>query len=281
MKCIIIGHTGLLGGAFKRILGDDAITFAREEWDIKGLLSDTHPLRITDANVVINCAANVDAEGAEVDPEPAYKMNIIFPRLIAQICQQSNKKLVHFSSTGAYGNWKKVAYNDWDDLQPTTAHHQTKKQGEDAVRQSNISALILRVGWLYGGHSHNKKDFVSLIKNEIDTLSVLQSNKDQWGCPTFVDDVVRQTVLLLENNIIGTLNCVAVGEARRLDYVRTIVDAFEADIKVHGVDSKDFNRKAKVSPNEMAKNKVLDTLKLNIMPSWREALINHIKDIRE
>lgn len=276
MRLALAGATGMLGSAFKRRLGDAVLILDREHLGNAARLTELLQARSLDA--FVNCAADVDAERAESDPDPAFLTNGILPGLLATVCRRTGVHLVHFSSTGCYGNWKEEPYAEHDVLRPTTVHHRSKQCGEDAVRNLAPDHLILRTGWLYGGSSGHKKNFVWHRLLEGAANPIMRSDTSQRGNPTFVDDVVEQTLSMIEAGLNGTFNCVAGGSATRFDYVSKIIEYSGLPCRVERAGA--FARRAPISPNETAVNYRLDLLGLNRMPAWEQSLRAYVRQVQ-
>lgn len=228
------------------------------------------------AKLVVHCAADTDVEGGEDRVERTFAANAILPGLIATGCRRSGAFLVHISSTGCYGNWKREPYVEDDPLRPTTVHHRSKLAGEQAVRESGGDWIILRAGWLYGGSAANPKNFVVQRIRDARRNSVMLGDTSQVGNPTFVGDVVTQARGLVEAGVTGVFNCVARGKATRCEYVRAIVEVAGLPCDVREAPDGHFRRRAPVSPNEAAINRNAGLLGLDIMPDWRTSLEKYV-----
>ncbi|MCW5682814.1 MAG: sugar nucleotide-binding protein [Pseudolabrys sp.] len=273
---LLLGAGGVLGRAFSEHLADQNVAKAgRRELEtgptvgLDRLFAEYRP------KLVINCAAHTDLETAEVNPEQDFQANAELPRLIGVACRKNGATLLHFSSTGCYGSWKEAPYSDDDELRPTTAHHRAKAAGEEAVKLSGCRFLVLRTGWLYGGVAGQRKNFVWNRIVEARGKSEMTSDSVQRGCPTFVNDLVRQAMLMVEHECEGVFNAVANGHASRYEYVAEIVAA--AGLPCVVKPGPRFRRRAEVSMNEMAINTRLKTLGLDIMPDWTESLRRYVR----
>jgi dTDP-4-dehydrorhamnose reductase len=268
----------MLGSAFSRIVGDQAIEIGRDALygDIPQRLSQLLDLHKPDA--FINCAADVNADAAEVEPDNAFFTNSVLPGFFAAACRRRDTRFLHFSSTGCYGDWKSGPYLDYDELKPTTVHHRSKIAGEFAVRSATGNHLILRTGWLFGGGPHHKRNFVWRRIVEAANVPTLASDATQRGNPTFVDDVVNQSMSLLRAGITGTYNCVSETSTTRFGYVSEILSQSGLSCRVEP--SSAFSRAAPVSSNETASNYYLSLVGLNIMPAWRTSLATYIREVR-
>ncbi|MES2862407.1 MAG: sugar nucleotide-binding protein [Pseudomonadota bacterium] len=272
---LILGAGGLLGGAFTTAYRNGAVSTAGRgtltgatQTDLYALISACSPA------LVINCAADVDAEGAERDDTIALAANVELPANLARACHDAGVGLVQFSSTGCYGAWKETPYNDDDPLSPTTRHHRSKAMGEDAVRAAGGEHLIVRTGWLFGGAPGRPRNFVWQRMIEADRSARLVCDGVQRGCPTNVEDVASQVIKAWSAGVRGTVNAVARGVATRADYVSRIVEAAQIDCRVESGPA--FQRLAPVSPNETASNARLEALGVANMPDWRDGIDRYV-----
>jgi dTDP-4-dehydrorhamnose reductase len=269
MRALVTGAGGMLGGAFVQALEREQVrTVGRESLDV------TRPATVLalvgDADVVINCAADTDVEGAERDPDRAFAANGVLPGLLGAACRRAGVVLVHVSSTGCYGDWKTEPYTEEDPVRPTTAHHRSKIAGEVAVRESGCEHLILRTGWLYGGAPAGAKNFVWKRLLEARAGGRMTSDASQRGVPTFAPAMAWEALDVLRTGVRGTFNLVAQGAASRFDYVAEIVRRSGLPCKVEPGPA--FKRQAAVSPNETARNYRLGLMGLDRMSDWREPL---------
>ena len=274
MKLLVTGATGMLGSAFAGRMGADALLVDRAQLRLDDPPALYRLVAQSGADALVNCAAHVDAERGETDPDPVYASNAVLPGVLATACRRAGIPLVHFSSTGCYGAWKQTPYSEEDAVVPTTVHHRSKIAGEIAVRDAGGEHLILRTGWLFGGLPMHKKNFVWRRLVEAATTPRLGSDTAQFGNPTYVGDVVSQCLDLLRMEVRGTFNCVAQGTASRFDYVARIVAAsgFTCELVPTGP----FVRVAPVSFNEMAINYRLGLMGLDRMPAWTASVDTYV-----
>jgi dTDP-4-dehydrorhamnose reductase len=228
--------------------------------------------------IVINCAAHTNVEAAEVDVSVDYRANALIPQALAKACLSWNATLVHFSSTGCYGDWKDTPFVETDECRPLTQHHRSKAAGESLILDSGCRSLIIRTGWLYGGAAGQPKNFVWKRLVEAASAAEVMSDTTQRGCPTYVADVVRQILCMLEYGLEGTFNVVAHGVASRFDYVSAIVKFSGLPCGV--LPGPAFQRLAPVSPNEAANNERLQFFGLDMMTDWRTSLRTYVRELQ-
>jgi dTDP-4-dehydrorhamnose reductase len=277
-RILLTGAGGLLGTAFQQALACQVvIPLSRDRLSPDNPDSLEKAINLAAPDIVINCAAHTDVEAAERDPTVNFQINGRLPGLLGEICGKMGIFLVHFSSTGCYGNWKLEPYIEEDILRPTTAHHRAKLAGEEAVRESGASHLVLRTGWLYGGLPSQPKNFVWNRLVEAMSKVELVTNGTQRGCPTFAGDLVKQTLVLLKSGQIGIFNATSQGSASRYEYIACIIRAAHLPCLVQP--GSGFSRLAQVSDNEMSLNRRLDAEGLDVMPHWQPAVTGYVETL--
>jgi dTDP-4-dehydrorhamnose reductase len=275
---LILGAGGMLGRAVAAACPSPVVTAGRAELEGNDAQAIIALVARVAPSLVINCAADVDADGAERDISKAMAANGVLPGFVAEACQAAGALMVQVSSTGCYGAWKDTPFTEDDPAQPTTAHHRTKLIGERAVAAAASDHLIARVGWLYGGDASNPRNFVWRRLVEASTSSQLSSDDEQHGCPSNVADVARQLFVAIDAGVRGTINIVTQGSASRYEYVRRIIEAAQMPCEVKPAPA--FVRAAPVSHNETAINARLQERGLDIMPHWATAIDNYVAKLR-
>lgn len=285
MNVIITGASGLLGSSCRE-------TFARHCIDVSPLSRERarvivrtrHAVDLVGADVVIHAAANTNVEQCEIDPDVCYRDNYLLTDGIAAACVSAGVPLVYISSTGVYGEGQDLPYREYAEPRPTTNHHRAKLLGEQAVLSASPRNLVIRTGWLFGGAFDNPKNFIARRIEEADNAArlgqVLFANSEQRGCPTFTEDVAERLLLLIQERRSGIYNVVNEGNASRLEYVRAIVEEAGLTVPIESVNAASFNRRAKVSSNEMAVNWRARETGLPDMPYWRDSLSRYVRQQR-
>lgn len=281
-RIVLTGAGGLLGGAFRQRLsgcGADIVCLGRQDLGVSRAAEWMDRLGRHRPTLILHCAADTRVDAAEAEPAAAWQANALLPELLAQLARRAGARMVHFSSTGCYGDAAdggNAPHDDYTPLRARTVHHRAKAAGEAAVCASGAAALVLRLGWLYGGGADAPRNFVMARIREARGKEELASDPTQRGNPTWVEDVVTQTMALLQADLTGTFNCVAHGSATRLEYVQHILTA--AGLSTRLVPQR-FSRVAPVAANESARNDKLSWLGLDVMPRWDEALTRYVAQL--
>jgi len=282
MKLLLTGAGGLLGSAVisaAAARGDACQSLARP---VLGSVAATQlAQQLQGCDLLLHAAANTNVEQCETDPDACYRDNFLLTELLAQAAALAGARMLFVSSTGLYGTGSDAPYHEYDAAEPTTHHHRSKLLGEQAVLAANSANLVVRTGWLFGGTPDNPKNFVARRIDEARKAKAesrhIESNAEQRGVPCWNRDVAMRMLDLAAAGVTGVVNCVNSGNASRYEYVRAVAELSGAGVEVRPSSAAGFNRKAKVSPNEMADNWKMRMLGWPDMPDWRASLTTYLR----
>jgi dTDP-4-dehydrorhamnose reductase len=282
MKILITGANGLLGSKlFEYLVKQGEIVTKYDRREFSWIDNNKNIKKFEEFDYIIHAAAKTDVEECEKDQKSCYLNNTLLTDRISYAASQAGCRFVYISSTGIYGTAKKDdPYHEYDNVYPTTHHHNSKWLGEKAVMNYNKDSLIIRTGWLYGGESDANKNFVeSRIKEALNSnTKIIYSNIDQIGVPTYTTDLVKKIYELINNKENGVFNIVNKGKCSRYEFVLNIIKIAGLQVEVIPVNSNYFNRRAQVSNNESAVSLKLHQLGYKELPDWQESLNGYIEN---
>jgi len=150
-------------------------------------------------NVIVNCAAWTNVDGAE-DPEKyalVEKLNATAPENLAIAMKEVNGLLVHISTDYVFGGepYNTPCKEDQKGT-PTGVYGLTKLHGEQNIQKTGVEYLIFRTAWLY---SEFGKNFVKTMMNLTATKPQLKVVFDQVGTPTYAYDLAAAIFDIIEN----------------------------------------------------------------------------------
>ncbi|GAB5408509.1 MAG: hypothetical protein BalsKO_08740 [Balneolaceae bacterium] len=203
MKLLITGAGGQLGKEWVHFCKQRAIRY--ESFDSKFLdITNSDLVKNTcervKPDVLINCAAYTNVDQAEEEPEISKSINAVALRNISSICKEQRIKLIHYSTdyifSGVKEDQEKMpdGYPEDFETNPINVYGVTKREGELEVIKSDCKFLILRVSWLCGTFGNNFVKTMIRLGTERKELNVVN---DQFGSPTFADQVVEQSFELI------------------------------------------------------------------------------------
>src|SRR4029453_9469592 len=100
MKVVILGAGGRLGEALLREYRDKFSVrgFNHTQLDLSDSGAVREKLRNTSFDVLINAAGFTKVDLCETQPARAFLFNPEAPRVVAEICDEKNARLIHFST---------------------------------------------------------------------------------------------------------------------------------------------------------------------------------------
>lgn len=187
MRLLVTGAGGMLGhdvAAAARAGGHEVAALARAELDVSDAGAVEAAIRAVRPDVVVNCAAWTDVDGAEGDPDGAAAINATGAGNVARAAAAAGARLVHVSTDYVFDGERDPAaagYVESDATGPRSAYGATKLAGEQAVASAGGSHAIVRSSWLFGVGGKNFVATMLALGAERDEVSVVT---DQIGCPT-------------------------------------------------------------------------------------------------
>ena len=181
-----------------KLAGEDIDT-TTTKLDITNLDSIRQMVKDNDVNVIVNCAAWTNVDGAE-DPEKyelVEKLNANSPENLAIAMKEVGGLLVHISTDYVFGGdpYNTPCKEDQKGT-PTGVYGLTKLYGEQNIQNTGVDHLIFRTAWLY---SEFGKNFVKTMLNLTANKPQLKVVFDQVGTPTYAQDLADAILVALED----------------------------------------------------------------------------------
>lgn len=197
---IVTGGSGLLGGAFRRLLPEARYPSSRE-LEVSDAAAVEAWLSAGEVGLVIHAAAFTSPPKVDQDPGRAIATNIIGTANLARWCLAHGVPLVYISTDYVFRG-DRGGYAEEDPVHPVNAYAWSKLGGECAVRLVP-EHLIIRTS--FGP----------------DVFPYPKAFVDQWTSRQGVSETARQMVALIERGARGTVH---VGGPRRtvMEYARSL-----------------------------------------------------------
>lgn len=197
MKVLITGAKGQVGSALGRLgpqSGFEITGLNSVELDIANESAVMAALKKYKPDIVINAAAYTAVDKAENQAEQATRVNEVGAGIVARAVATTGAILVHFSTDYVFDGTKKGAYIEKDTVSPLGVYGNTKLAGERVIQKIGGRYLILRTSWVFGLEGNNFPKTMLRLAAERQEIGVVA---DQFGCPTFADDIARAVFRLL------------------------------------------------------------------------------------
>jgi dTDP-4-dehydrorhamnose reductase len=222
MKILITGANGLLGQHLTKQLLEKGYTVIATgkgvnriqfmEWGPQYVY---HPLDITDSyavqtimstvqpGVVVHAAAMTQVDECEMHPEQCERTNVTGTSQILVDAEIYSKHFIYISTDfvfdGETGNYKED-----DELKPVSYYGFTKMQAEAITQTSTIPWAIVRTCLVYGNVLQGtRSNIVTWAKSNLEQNKNIKVVADQWRTPTWVQDLAKGIVLVIEKKAEG------------------------------------------------------------------------------
>jgi len=215
---------------------------------------------------VINAAAFNDVDGAESQPEAAFRINARGPGYLAEASADVGAAILHVSTDYVFDGRKGSPYVEDDVPSPLSVYGRSKYAGEQQVLAGNANACVIRTAWLYGRHGNN---FVKAIRSAAEKGGALRVVADQRGSPTATEDLSAAIAKLIRTPGRGLFHVVNAGSCSRFEFARAIVNGQAEIIPITSADA------ARPAPRPVDATLISERWRLTGLPPlrpWEEAL---------
>jgi len=270
-------------------LGRDLVERLSGSYDLTGV--DIDELDITDRkaalslvdslqpDVLIHAAAFTDVDGCESDRDQAFAVNAYGTRNLALACKEIGARMVYYSTDYVFDGTSDRSYTEEDKPDPKTVYGQSKLAGEESIAEILDDYVIMRIAWVYGKHGKNFPKTMLRIGGEqlkkiesgekIEPLKVVD---DQFGNPTWTEEVVSQTHKMIESDMRGIVHATSEEETSWFGFAQDIFAAMNMPVKTVPCTTEDFPRLAPRPMRSSLENSRLKAAGMNLMRDYREAL---------
>ena len=224
------------------------------------------------ADVIVNCAAYTDVNGAEGNEALAMKVNAEAAGILAEAAREAGALLMHVSTDYVFDGKGNVPYDEDAQPSPVNAYGRTKLEGEKAIAASGCRYMIFRTSWLYSDVGKNFYLTMNRLTAEKPELKVVM---DQAGTPTNAYDLAFLICHIIETDMLdktGVYNYSNDGVCSWYDFAREINNMLGHTCRVEPCRTDEFP-----SPAQRPQYSVLDKSKVKRIfgvevPHWRESL---------
>ena len=294
MNILVTGANGQLGNEMRLTAAGSEHNFIFSDVvEVEGV--ETMQLDITDLKAVkavvdshkidaiVNCAAYTNVDGAETNQEIAEKLNADAPHNLAIAMKETGGLLVHISTDYVFGA---EPYNtpctEEQTGTPTGVYGLTKLHGEEYIKASGCSHVIIRTAWLY---SEFGKNFCKTMMQLTATKPELKVVFDQVGTPTYALDLAKAIMVVLDKfngTQTGIYHYSNEGVCSWYDFTKMIAQYNgTAECKVNPCHSNEFPSPVKrPSYSVLDKTKIKETFGVEV-PYWTDSLKICISNLKQ
>jgi dTDP-4-dehydrorhamnose reductase len=283
MKIVILGVGGRLGAALLREYRDefDVTGFNHKQLDLSDLGTVREKLRSTSFDVLINAAGFTKVDLCETQPDRAFLINAEAPLVVAEICDEKNARLIHFSTDYVFDGEKREPYTEEDEATPISIYGESKLAGEKNVLAVQDQTLVVRVSWVFGP---DRPSFIDAIVQQAQENHEVDAVADKFSTPTYTLDIAEMLPRFFGSDAPGgILHFANAGQCSWQEYAQWAVDCCHdagLSLKAKTIGA----RKLRDMANWVARRpvySVLSTAKYTMLTgvsprTWREAVSDYI-----
>ncbi len=273
MRIVITGAQGQLGTELGRVLrGHQLTTLDLPGFDLTN--PDCGQAIVAAApEAVIHAGAYTDVDGAEGNPALAMAVNADGTECVARAAAQVGARLLYISTDYVFDGRSTRPYVETDQTNPISAYGISKCAGEQRALACCENTLVIRTAWLSGLQG---KNFVKTMLQLAAERPCLKVVADQYGCPTFAEDLAGMIGNLVTHPVRGVLHVTNEGHCTWHEFATEIVRLSGRPVPVEPITTADMPRPAKRPAYSVLSTDRLQHLGFS-MPSWRDGLQRFMK----
>jgi dTDP-4-dehydrorhamnose reductase len=273
VKLLVTGAAGMLGRDVMLAAGNaghEIAGFGRAELDVTDAAALARKFDLERPDVVINCAAWTDVDGAESAEQDAFAINGKGAGNVAAAAAAVGASVVYLSSDYLFDGAKAAPYVESDQPAPLSAYGRTKLAGEEATVAANKRHFVVRSAWLFGVGGPNFVETMLRLAGSGNEVLVV---RDQVGSPTYTWHLAYGIVRLIEGVEFGIHHMAAAGQCSWYEFAREIFEQAKVECKVLSITTEEFGRPAPRPPFSALTSQREHAIRL---PSWQDGLAGYL-----
>src|SRR6187549_2354320 len=272
MKVLVVGAAGMLGRDVVLAAGNAGhavVGFGRTELDVTDAAALERRFEQERPDVVVNCAAWTDVDGAEEAEEAAEAVNATGAGNVARAATGQGASVVYVFD-GAKGS----PYVETDQAAPLSAYGRTKLAGEEATAAANKRHFVVRSAGLFGIGGRNFVDTMLRLAEDQNEVLVV---RDQVGSPTYTWHLAYGIVRLIEGVEFGIHHMAAGGQCSWYEFAGEIFEQAKVECRVLSITSDEFGAAAPRPPFSALVSQREHAIEL---PPWQDGLAAYLSQRR-
>lgn len=228
------------------------------------------------ADVIINCAAYTNVDGAQSQSELAHRVNGEAVDRLGQLAREGGKWVLHVSTDFVFDGKLDRPYLETDPPNPINEYGKSKLAGEVLLRESGCSCCLVRLEWTYGRHGRN---FITKLVERARTTRALNVVSDQVGSPTATVEVAKAFCDLLEQRVEGLFHFASEGYVSRYDLAAFVFDHLDWKIELQPCRTSDYPAAAARPLNSRFDCRKIEPLLREPRAPWQRPLGHFLREL--
>ena len=153
-------------------------------------------------DTVIHSAAMTKPDECELNNEAAYLVNVTGTSYLLRASSKLHSHFVYVSTDFIFGGNKEI-YNEEDEGSPVNYYGKTKLLAEAEVKCYGDDWNIVRTSLVYGHPKSGRQNILTNVAAALQKGQVLNMYHDQRRKPTYVEDLAKGIVRMIERRAKG------------------------------------------------------------------------------
>ncbi len=275
MRILVTGAGGQLGAAIASIYAPRAEVraFTHATLDIADAAAVARTVAAERPEVVINCAAYNDVDGAEDRAIDALRANAVGVKALARAAAEAGATFVHYGTDFVFDGVSAAPYTEDDPPRPQSVYASSKLVGEWFAADAPAH-YVLRVESLFGGE--RRRSTIDRIVASMRERTPARVFVDRVVTPSYVADVAEATWHLVTSRAPhGVYHTVNSGTTTWHELAKEIAHVLAIDADLVPVRVADVTLRAKRPQYCALSNEKLARTGF-AMPPWQDALRRYL-----
>lgn len=264
----------LLGTGLSGLIGSKFLSLYDQEFDAHNLdltnnvdiLNEqqvTQAVKNSTSEVLVHFAAFTDVNAAfeqEGNKEgPAYRVNVLGTRNVANAAKAFGKHLIHISTAFVFDGEKPTPYLEDDPIHPIEWYGQTKAWAEEEVHTIAPSSTILRIDRPYRLDEFPKLDILHKVIEKLKTNTLPPQFADTSWTPTKIETFSKILYWVIANKPQGIFHATTEKVFSDYTFAQWVKEQYKLDGKVQEGSLTEY---LKTNARPYQRNTALNTQKL-------------------
>ena len=228
------------------------------------------------ADLVINCAAYTNVDGAQSQSELAHRVNGQAVGRLGQLARERGKWVLHVSTDFVFDGRLDRPYRESDPPNPINEYGKSKLAGEVLLRESGCAHCVVRLEWTYGRHGRN---FITKLVERTRTTKALHVVSDQVGAPTATAEVAKAFCELVEQRVEGLFHFAGAGYVSRYEVAAFVCDHLGLEVQLQPCRTADYPAPAARPLNSRFDCHKIEPLLREPVAPWQRPLEHFLREL--